>query len=433
MLHLDWLWSVVSILIAAVCNLPVVLRQVWPYITTLISFIGFVAWNGGVVLGTNTHVPHMLSVATNTTLGDKSNHVATIHLAQMLYIWPLFSFFSLPLLTPYALPLLSGLSRLVLSPQPASSKSERPSSQPTNKIAASAKPTPQSLSNRPDSSAPLSRFTASFFDQTTIWLSYILSTLALSVLVVRYNTIIHPFTLADNRHYMFYVFRYSIRRSQVVRFALVLPYTLSRWLVWGTLSGCSDWAFGETGPDCSMHYQNLSASPFVSHPLRIVAGPEDVRQTDSPYQPVLGDETKQSDRPQQNPMYADPLACSTEPISTSTAIVFLLTTTLSLVTAPLVEPRYFIIPWVMWRLLIPAWRLHDHGGLIRRVRLTDFNGRLDTLLGFFRRYDLRLVLETVWFVVINLATMYIFLTKPYQWRAEDGTLLDEGRWQRFMW
>jgi alpha-1,2-glucosyltransferase len=30
-------------------------------------------------------------------------------------------------------------------------------------------------------------------------------------------------------------------------------------------------------------------------------------------------------------------------------------------------------------------------------------------------------------------TGYIFLAKPFQWRAPDGSLLDEGRWQRFMW
>jgi alpha-1,2-glucosyltransferase len=116
-------------------------------------------------------------------------------------------------------------------------------------------------------------------------------------------------------------------------------------------------------------------------------------------------------------------------VSTSTAVVLLLASSLSLITAPLVEPRYFIIPWVMWRLMVPAWRLPT-SGLFASVQPT---GPVGKLLEFFRHYDLRLVLETVWFVAINVVTGYIFLFKPFQWKAEDGSLLDEGRWQRFMW
>ena len=56
-----------------------------PYLTIMAAFAGFVAWNGGVVLG------------------DKSNHVATIHLSQMLYLWPYMVFFSWPLALPYLL------------------------------------------------------------------------------------------------------------------------------------------------------------------------------------------------------------------------------------------------------------------------------------------------------------------------------------------
>src|SRR3984885_6422543 len=38
----------------------------------------------------------------------------------------------------------------------------------------------------------------------------------------------------------------------------------------------------------------------------------------------------------------------------SFVLVWLSPTTLSLVTAPLVEPRYFIIPWLVWRMNIPV-------------------------------------------------------------------------------
>lgn len=47
----DWLLCLLSIAIAAVCNPVKVVRQIWPHITILGLFAGFVAWNGGVVLG----------------------------------------------------------------------------------------------------------------------------------------------------------------------------------------------------------------------------------------------------------------------------------------------------------------------------------------------------------------------------------------------
>jgi alpha-1,2-glucosyltransferase len=50
-LRIDMLYVAVSLCVAATCNLPRVLRQVWPHITVLVAFAGFVVWNGGVVLG----------------------------------------------------------------------------------------------------------------------------------------------------------------------------------------------------------------------------------------------------------------------------------------------------------------------------------------------------------------------------------------------
>jgi alpha-1,2-glucosyltransferase len=45
------LFCVLSLGIAALCNPLRVLRQIWPYVSTLLLFGAFVAWNGGVVLG----------------------------------------------------------------------------------------------------------------------------------------------------------------------------------------------------------------------------------------------------------------------------------------------------------------------------------------------------------------------------------------------
>ncbi|KAK3903732.1 glycosyltransferase [Staphylotrichum tortipilum] len=294
----DWLFCALTVAFAALTNPLKILRQIWPHLTTLALFAGFVAWNGGVVLG------------------DKSNHIATLHLAQLLYLWPLILFFSLPL------PALSFLRN------PAAFL--------------------KSLFPLPTRHAAL------------VTIPFVVITVVLSVGVVRYSTIIHPFTLADNRHYMFYVFRYTILRSGGVRMGLVGVYTMARWVVWGELAG----------------------SPATAATTTTGKG-EGKGQ-------VKGEEA------------------SGQPPVTSTALLWVLATALSLVTAPLVEPRYFILPWVFYRLLVPS-----------RGRPGGIDGRV--------------VLETVWFMVANAVTMGVFLGKPFYWRGEDGQVLDGGRVQRFMW
>ncbi|KAG9251942.1 DIE2/ALG10 family-domain-containing protein [Emericellopsis atlantica] len=337
----DMLFCALSLLIAGACNPLRVIRKIWPHITVLGVFVAFVVWNGGVVLG------------------DKSNHVATVHLAQMLYIWPFFAFFSLPLLLPYAWNWVFSAKNVKTWTAPAA----------------------------------------------LLRSGYVLATTLLSCGIVKYNTIVHPFTLADNRHYMFYVFRYIIRRSGAIRQFLVLPYSICRWLVLNTLAG------PENGGAIDTIYR--------SHPFKAV----NVRSSEAakPDLHSKGKPTSGQVRPAES---TTPVA--TTPASTSTALIFLLTTALSLITAPLVEPRYCIIPWVTWRLLVPAW----HPPLPRQYQST---GSMAKAQAWAAIYDIRLVLETVWFILINVVTMAIFLYKPYVWRAEDGTVLDGGRLQRFMW
>ncbi|KAL7803503.1 glycosyltransferase family 59 protein [Trichoderma aethiopicum] len=395
----DMLLTAVSLIIAAVCNPFRVVRQIWPYVFVLGAFGGFVVWNGGVVLG------------------DKSNHVATIHLPQMLYIWAFFAFFSLPLLLPYAILVVDAVRSLSVSQKKGAQTA-------SDKTAATS---PSNTAPQQEVSLPL-KLCATIFNRHLLWPVYLVSTIILSVLVVRFNTIIHPFTLADNRHYMFYVFRYTIRRAPWIRYFLIIPYTLSRWLVWGTLSGFSTWTSTSRQDACSAYHDSSRPSPFSCNPFAMNDPHECEGKQKSTSQP-------EPTRKELNERYAqDPLLFSTEPVSTSTGLIFLLATTLSLITAPLVEPRYFIIPWVIWRLLVPAWRLHDHqvagNSLFKSADPTSVWGKV---IHFCRVYDVRLVLETVWFIAINLVTGYILLFKPYIWRAEDGSVLDEGRLQRFMW
>lgn len=372
----------------------------------------------------------------------------------MLYIWPFFAFFSLPLLIPYALPFINMLLRILPSPGsfttageptpktdtrpvsffPMSSKSRKSGKQVREGNSAKGSTVGAPDSKYPQQSKALQVVDFIFGAKVIIWSLYLLGTILLSVAIVRYNTVIHPFTLADNRHYMFYVFRYTIRRASWIRYALVIPYTLARWMIWGTIAGCSQWFGVVHGSACSAYERGLENPPFLSHPTFINRGFLQ-RQTNAAFPIEAKDDSQDSSKQQElsKALEKDPLLASVEPASTSTGLIFLLATTLSLMTAPLVEPRYFIIPWVMWRLLVPAWRLHDHGGYKSTTSCLANYSKTRSLFLFFQRYDLRLILETFWFIAINVVTGYIFLTKPYVWKAEDGTILDGGRLQRFMW
>jgi alpha-1,2-glucosyltransferase len=181
-----------------------------------------------------------------------------------------------------------------------------------------------------------------------------------------------------------------------------------------------------------LRIQHINIPGRISDPLPPNEGPKEEEQ--HPEQP------KEAKPPTSSKLSDEPLVLLDSSASsaamappTSTVLLWLLATTLSLITAPLVEPRYFILPWVFWRLLVPAWPAHEctppeTGGL----RLSQVSG-FAWLYRVGSKVDLRLMLETLWFITINMGTMYIFLTRPFFWRAPDGTLLDEGKMQRFMW
>ena len=208
--------------------------------------------------------------------------------------------------------------------------------------------------------------------------------------MIHFNTLIHPFTLADNRHYVFYVFRYSILFHPLIRYLLAPIYMLCFWLSSRTLST----------PRPTILTSSVGASK------------SNAGRTET--------EKKTQDRTRSLAII------KLEPgPSTSFLLIWILTTALSLVTAPLVEPRYFIIPWVVWRLHVPSWS-SSHlsgarkgkrgGGLVEGLRYWTWKG-----------YDYRLWIETAWFLVINAVTGYVFLYRGFAWVQEPGLV------QRFMW
>ena len=286
-----------------------------------------------------------LKLATDHFTGDKSNHVASLHVAQMLYIWPYFMFFSWPIIGPNILRRMLPQNLLPIALRSRSAKSHLP---------------------RPIIALPI---------------------MAVMLITVRYNTLVHPFTLADNRHYMFYVFRLLLRH-RLTKYAVVPVYFTCAWTVLTTL--------GDTGAD------RTAESAELKKPA---------------------EEGKKSN---------DPLTSTpnhTRGARVSFTLVWLVATTLSLVTAPLVEPRYFIIPWITWRLHVPV---PPSPSMIRSSESGSHNDKFTArprknLMSMLWERKCHLWLETLWFGVINLVTFYVFLHKGFKWPQDPDKI------QRFMW
>ncbi|CAK7206892.1 glucosyltransferase [Sporothrix eucalyptigena] len=433
----DWLLSLLSVAVAAVSNPLVMVRRAWPYAAVLGGFAQFVVWNGGVVLG------------------DKANHVATIHAAQLLYLWPLLAFFSAPLFVTHGVHYLSVAWAIVTGGKKDEAKDEKDASVPAPLLTEAAFPDGEDTKNGPK----LLRLLHVVAVNKAYYPVYLVVVFDAMLAVVYFNTLIHPFTLADNRHYMFYVFRYTIRRSVMIRYALVPIYALTGWACWRIL-----WVgFGSGGKNAQVEAGEYISSPFASGQTPFLEEAEDDKKEDengasstalednkkqarqrkdkaSSKKTKKGKKAKAEEEVEVVPVVEDAgpqavflgfldededgaaTASRTGP-TTTTALLWLLATSLSLVTAPLVEPRYFILPWVFWRLLVPAAKAPSDVPKSQRSFVTSVLDKVDT----------RLFLETAWFVAINVATMYVFLFQPFVWRGPDGDLLDGGRLQRFMW
>lgn len=212
--------------------------------------------------------------------------------------------------------------------------------------------------------------------------------MTLMLIVVHFNTIVHPFTLADNRHYMFYVFRILLRHP-VIKYLAVPVYFVCAWATIIALGGLPN--------------------------VPLIAGSQVEGKKDRNH------ESRTSIPPAQNELQSGNRV--------SFVLVWLLATSLSLVTAPLVEPRYFIIPWLIWRLHVqtppPQPTSAPPAGTEAVRNPTEPLEKIKETL--YKEYDHRLWLETAWFLVINWMTGYIFLYKGFEWPQEPGNV------QRFMW
>ena len=199
------------------------------------------------------------------------------------------------------------------------------------------------------------------------------------LMVVHFNTLVHPFTLADNRHYMFYVFRLLLR-DPIIKFAAVPLYILCAWATIVSLGSL---------PNVQVPPQARSVSILDEKSKLIIKFPP-------------------------------PPSVRLPGHRVSFVLVWLLATTLSLITTSLVEPRYLIIPWLFWR-------LHIHGPSPQKLGSNSKEQSQSVWWSQYEKNDHRLWLESAWFMVINLATGYVFLYWGFEWPQEPGKV------QRFMW
>lgn len=326
--------SVASLAISALVQLPKVTVAVLSQVSILLIFASFVIWNGGVVLG------------------DKSNHIATLHTPQMLYIWPYMLFFS-PII------LIIAFSRL----QSYNTTSKQ--------LSTSAR---VALTTNSSQAAYLSTRVLLFLAFT-----------AAALTSVHFNTIIHPFTLADNRHYVFYIFR-ILRKHWALKYLAAPVYAVCAWLALTALGG-------------QRAKLESSDTSTASGTVRVEGKPTLTDQDTS--RPTNAAPTPSAP--------SSSASTSSAETTTSTVLIWLFTTTLTLVTAPLVEPRYFILPWLVWRLhVLPS------SSSFSSPSSTSNTKRL-------------LWAETAWFVLINVATGYMFLHRGFEWSQEPGNV------QRFLW
>ncbi|KKK26451.1 hypothetical protein ARAM_000247 [Aspergillus rambellii] len=359
----DYFKTATSLCSVALNNLPSIIISLIPYLLILTGFGGFVLWNDGVVLG------------------HKEFHTAGLHLAQMLYLWPYFLFFSWPLL-------LAPMANILL---------------------------PKFM---------LPKFLDQGFPATRRGLPKVLTAvlvLGIMLAVVHFNTIVHPFTLADNRHYVFYVFRILLRSHPYTRYAATIIYFLGGWMVISALG-----------------FSPLTSAPRLASVVKTqppLSSPSPSEQQATKGQQMTERKQKASKKPAAAPAPA-PAPISPEVLAdlqahimrrqrlqyetsrVSFVLVWLAATALSLITAPLVEPRYLIIPWVMWRLHLPP---SPAPVVYRQARDQDEKKDLEARIAV----NFPLFLETAWFLAINAVTGLLFLYGAYFTSPTTSTMHDD--------
>lgn len=152
-----------------ITNLVSLVQLVWPFIVIALGFVGFLLKNGGIVVG------------------DKSNHEAGFHGAQILYfIVVVVSGFGVSLFTPVSVKRFADSVR-------------RNAKEPKG-------------------------------------LLFMVITVTLMLLTIAFLSPVHKFMRADNRHYTFYIWRKFFLKHEMAKLLPAPLYLFFGWRCWTELS-----------------------------------------------------------------------------------------------------------------------------------------------------------------------------------------------------
>ncbi|CAI4487610.1 AAC_HP2_G0021820.mRNA.1.CDS.1 [Saccharomyces cerevisiae] len=236
------------------------------------------------------------------TLGDKSSHSAGLHIVQIFYCFTFITVFSLPI----------WISRNFMK---------------LYKLRIKRKPV------------------QTFFEFIGI------------MLTIRYFTKVHPFLLADNRHYTFYLFRRLIgNKSRLIKYFFMTP-----------IYHFSTFAYLEV-----MRPNQLTFHPITPLPIK---------------EPVH-------------------LPIQLTHVSWTALIAC---TMVTIVPSPLFEPRYYILPYFFWRIFITC----SCEPLIKDLKPAKEGENPITISS-----TKRLFMEFLWFMLFNVVTLVIFSKVSFPWTTE---------------
>lgn len=168
------------------------------------------------------------------------------------------------------------------------------------------------------------------------------------LIIIRFFTVAHPFLLADNRHFTFYLWRKVINLRWYTKYLMAPVYHFSIITTFGALI------------DESFYFNSISEVPFKK--------PRDL-----------------------------PLKLTGISVIALTGCIFL-----TVVPSPLFEPRYYIVPYIFFRVFSsviddPFFAgQHTHGIVLQRLGL-----------------------ELVWLLLINVGTIAVFLLRTFRWEGEE--------------
>ncbi|BGP27854.1 alpha-1,2-glucosyltransferase, glycosyltransferase family 59 protein [Rhodotorula toruloides] len=185
----DLVKTPLAVLRVAFTRLPNLAPVIAAYLPVFLAFLAFIRWNGGIVLGESVLVASKTSSLTPLPAGDKQNHIATVHVAQLYYLVAFAGVLFAPLVL---MPVRAGCHRV--------------------------------------RSACYGLF------GSLTHATFSILALAVSCYTIQHYTIAHPFLLADNRHYCFYLWRRVINLRWWTRYALSIGYLTAGRLIYDQLA-----------------------------------------------------------------------------------------------------------------------------------------------------------------------------------------------------